>query len=336
MDTLSSDHRPPATGHSIVRWAGIDEAGYGPNLGPLVMAAVVAEGPEGRAPDVWTDLAKSVARAGSRDERLWVDDSKALYRGGAGLDRLDAAAFAALDAAGLPSPKTLGDIFEGLGCGGLAGAELDLWLDEGCDPVVPPDGSRGRVERALASRPFEGVPWRLVAVRAVVVGPARFNAAIARSASGSKAEAHAEAFGALLRGLWDDADGLPTAVRADKHGGRHFYQDLLMRLLPDCWIDRGPEGPALSRYVARGGDRRLAIDLCPKADAADGLVALASIVAKALREHWMAAFNAHWRALLPDLRPTAGYPADAPRFRDAIAPHCRARGLDESCWWRTK
>ena len=31
-----------------VRWVGIDEAGYGPNLGPLVMTAVIAEDREGR------------------------------------------------------------------------------------------------------------------------------------------------------------------------------------------------------------------------------------------------------------------------------------------------
>jgi hypothetical protein len=320
----------------ISRWVGIDEAGYGPNLGPLVMAAAMAEGPGEREPDVWADLAATVARAGTRDGRLWVDDSKRIYRGGNGLDRLDAAALAALDAAGLPAPTTLGAMLDALGCGGLIGAELDPWLDPGFDPVVPHPASRERVEQSRTLRPFDGAPWRLVALHAVVVGPARFNAAIARSASGSKAEAHAEAFGHLMGVLWDAAAGAPTAVRADKHGGRHFYHDLLVRTLPDAWIDRGPEGPALSRYVARGDGRRLAIDLCPKADAGDGLVALASIVAKAVREHWMAAFNAHWLALVPGLRPTAGYPADAARFRAAIGPHCRARGLDESRWWRRK
>ena len=33
-----------------MRWVGIDEAGYGPNLGPLVMTAVIAEGQKARVP----------------------------------------------------------------------------------------------------------------------------------------------------------------------------------------------------------------------------------------------------------------------------------------------
>ena len=59
-----------------MRWVGIDEAGYGPNLGPLVMTAVVAEGPRDREPDVWGDLPSSASRAGGPPDRLWVDDSK--------------------------------------------------------------------------------------------------------------------------------------------------------------------------------------------------------------------------------------------------------------------
>ena len=48
---------PPA----VIRWVGIDEAGYGPNLGPLVMTAVVAESAEDRPPDLWADLAETVS-----------------------------------------------------------------------------------------------------------------------------------------------------------------------------------------------------------------------------------------------------------------------------------
>jgi len=86
---------------------GIDEAGYGPNLGPLVMTAVVAEstgdgGDEprgGRDLDFWGELAATVDRAGGDPDRLWVDDSKAILRGGKGRDRLETACLAAVHAA---------------------------------------------------------------------------------------------------------------------------------------------------------------------------------------------------------------------------------------------
>jgi len=318
-----------------MRWAGIDEAGYGPNLGPLVMTAVLAEGPGDRAPDVWADLGGSVTRAGGRADALWIDDSKRLYRGGRGLDRLEAATLAAVAAAAGPAPGTLGGLLMALGAGGLVEAELLPWLDEGTDPAVPSPGSRARVEAALRRRPLEGAPWRLVAVRSVVVGPARFNAGLA--ATDSKAAVHFAAFAGLLGWLWaGSAAGDLTRVNSDKHGGRHYYLGPLAEALPDAWIEPGAEGPGLSAYTARSGRRRLELALRPRADAADGLVALASIVSKAVRERWMAAFNDHWTARVPGLRPTAGYPGDAARFRAAIEPECRARGLATERWWRAR
>jgi hypothetical protein len=155
--------------------------------------------------------------------------------------------------------------------------------------------------------------------------------------AGSKAQVHFAAFARLLGWLWElAADGVATRARSDKHGGRHFYLDPLLDIFPDSWIDRGAEGPALSRYTIRSPGRRLELSLVPRADADDGLVALASIVSKAVRELWMDVFNAHWGARIPDLRPTAGYPNDATRFREAIEPSCRERGLDPSSWWRSK
>ena len=319
-----------------MRWVGIDEAGYGPNLGPLVMTAVVAEGPDGPAPDVWTDLARSVARAGCPSDRIWVDDSKAILRVSSGRDRLETTCLALLAAVGREFPGTLSQVFDALGAGTLADVELSPWLDE-ADPSprwVRPGGV------PLSSRrpcPFAGAPWRIVSVATVVVGPARFNAGL--SATGSKAKVHFDAFARLLRPLWDgdgDGDGAVTWVRGDKHGGRHFYRDPLLGAFPDVEIDRGPEGPELSHYTLRGPGRRLELSLLPRADASDGLVALASVVSKTVRELWMDRFNAYWTARIPGLRPTAGYPVDARRFRKAIEPACQARGLDPGLWWRTK
>ena len=180
-----------------------------------------------------------------------------------------------------------------------------------------------------------GQDWRIVAVRTVVVGPARFNAGLA--ASGSKAEVHFAAFRELLDLAWElSADGMPTHLEGDKHGGRHYYLEPLIEALPGTWIDRGPEGPELSRYSIRGTGRELDLSLVPRADAANGLVALASIVSKTVREIWMDVFNAYWTWRIPGLRPTAGYPVDARvGSAAAIEPFGAGAGCDPDVWWRS-
>ena len=322
----------------MMRWAGIDEAGYGPNLGPLVMTAVVAEGPDSRPPRVWDDLAATVARADDPTRRLWVDDSKRVFKARKGRDRLDAATLAVLDAAGRPAPRTLGGLFEALGAGTLVDVELVPWLDAGRAPKYPPLLNRSFAEDAVARRPLAGAPWRVVDVRSAVVGPGRFNAGLDAAATGSKAAVHFAAFAELIDHLLRTTPpDRPIAVRGDKHGGRHFYAEPLRAAFPAAEVIPGLEGPDLSSYRLVGpGWAPLTIELVPRADGDDGLVALASIVSKALREHWMDAFNKHWVDQILGLKPTAGYPVDALRFRRAIEPLCLARGLDPSVWWRAK
>ncbi len=316
---------------------GIDEAGYGPNLGPLVMTAVIAESPDDRPPDLWTDLAATVCRAGvrgaSEKNRLWIDDSKAIYKAGLGRDRLEAGCLAAVSAAGF-APETVGELLEVTRAGTLDDVELIPWIN-GLDPPVPSPASRPRCDEVRRLRPLDAAPWRIIAIRSIVIGPRHFNAAL--NEHGSKAQVHFGAFARLLNPLWTLAeDGVATFIRGDKHGGRHFYFAPLSKALPDAWIDRGVEGPDHSHYTLRDASRRLEIRLLPRADAGDGLVALASIVSKAIREFWMDAFNAYWTSRLPGLRPTAGYPVDALRFRQAIEAHCLALGLSPADWWRFK
>jgi hypothetical protein len=316
-----------------MRWVGIDEAGYGPNLGPFVMTAVVAEGPDERPPDLWRDLSTTIDRAGGDPARLWVDDSKRVYHAGLGRDRLEAGALAALVATGRTLPETIGQLLVALDAGTVDDAELSPWHDS--DPPLFAPESRKILECSLARRPFDGTQWRLVAARSVVVGPAQFNEGLRRT--GSKAKVHFSAFSRLLDRIWDETGkGRSTFVRCDKHGGRHYYYEPLIGAFPDCWIDRHSEGPELSQYTMRGVGRRLELDFRPRADSNDGLVALASMISKAVREWWMAVFNEHWAARIDGLRPTAGYPGDSTRFREAIEPHCQARAMAPDLWWREK
>ena len=74
----------------------------------------------------------------------------------------------------------------------------------------------------------------------------------------------------------------------------------------------------------------------PRADATDGLVALASIVSKTIRELWMDVFNAYWCGRVPGLRPSAGYPNDSWRIRAAIEAAAPDHGHDPAIWWRAK
>src|SRR5438132_1439959 len=70
---------------------GIDEAGYGPNLGPLVMTAVAIRLPARLAQaDLWHVLCGAVRRNGDEaDDRLLVADSKLVYTPARGLFALE-------------------------------------------------------------------------------------------------------------------------------------------------------------------------------------------------------------------------------------------------------
>ena len=77
---------------------GIDEAGYGPNLGPLVMTAVGCLVPDWvREPDLWRHLQRGVRRYNEEDDgRIVVEDSKLVYSPARGLADLERTAVVAI------------------------------------------------------------------------------------------------------------------------------------------------------------------------------------------------------------------------------------------------
>src|SRR5437899_1487405 len=92
---------------------GIDEAGYGPNLGPLVMTSVAWRVPDTLvAANLWHVLSQGVRRQGDADKgQVVVDDSKAVYSSSTGLGPLETSVVAAV-APWLTSNATLADYVE--------------------------------------------------------------------------------------------------------------------------------------------------------------------------------------------------------------------------------
>jgi hypothetical protein len=119
----------------------------------------------------------------------------------------------------------------------------------------------------------------------------------------------------------------------DKHGGRNRYRALLEGHFPDDFIEVRGEGPRQSVYRFGSAGRRIEVSFRVGAEACLP-VALASMASKYLRELSMLGINDFWRRRVPQLRPTAGYPTDAKRFRAEIAEAVRTLEIPERVLWR--
>ena len=302
---------------------GIDEAGYGPNLGPFVMTAVACRVPEG-AGCLWQLLARAVRRASdSRDDRLVVDDSKAVYGPGRGLAGLERGVRAILS----PLPATLEGLLQQISPEDHADLRNEPWYtgtsDIGDLDTPHPHFTSTCVECGV-------VDWR---VRSVVVCPGRFNALIARHHS--KGAVLGDGFIRLLAWAVEITDD-DLAVFVDKQGGRNAYAAQVQEALAFGQVVAVEEGAPCSRYRVAGLPRRIDVCFEPRADQRHFCVALASMVSKYLRELCMAEFNAYWRTHVPGLKPTAGYPGDAARFLEAIRPALATLKIREEVIWRRR
>jgi ribonuclease HII len=314
---------------------GTDEAGYGPNLGPLVISATVWEAPDKvESGSLYGLLADTIATAPARrDPRVAIADSKTLYKPGKGLRLLEGGLWAAWSLLGR-EPCTCAEVWDLL-ADGSAGPRREALCD-GCDGrSVPRDADRDALARLwpglVASLAAAGV--RLVAVRSRAVFPAEFNDTVARCES--KGLALSRWTLDLVKRSIAPIGPSRISILCDKHGGRDRYLPLLLECFPDVFFQVGEEGRQRSAY--RGGPPERRIEIAFQAKAESHLpTALASMASKYLRELAMEALNEFWAARVPGLTPTAGYPQDAPRFKRQIAEVQTRLDIADRIIWRVK
>ncbi|MBL8797193.1 MAG: hypothetical protein JNM56_25045 [Planctomycetia bacterium] len=307
---------------------GIDEAGYGPNLGPFVMsAAALRVSDELANACLWQVLKPFVRRqTGEDDGRLLIDDSKRVYA--TGLKRLETGVLAACLPAERPEP--LADFLERLGALGRDELRQEAWYTG--QTVLPLEASPERCTRFREQSADARLHWALP--RPVIVCPTQFNDVLERTQN--KGAVLGRCLGQLLHEVLALPDREPMTIHIDKHGGRNFYGPLLQELLGRGQVRAVEEGPRRSVYEVAGLNRSLRLTFQPEADGEHFCVALASMVSKYLREVLMLEFNRFWRRHIPGLKPTAGYPLDAQRFWRAIQPTVATLGLDRRTLWREK
>ena len=325
---------------------GIDEAGYGPNLGPLVITVTCWETP-GRPADLdfWKVLGRVISQTPARTsgdrphpasppgprEKLHVGDSKAVYTPQRGLASLETSVLSLLgcDQSGW---CCLEDLWRGLG-NLLPGDDCgEPWFQpERLRLPIPLAADPGRIAvfAARLRTAFNNSGIRLRSVRSDIVLTQRFNRLT--DDLGSKGALLSQATLQLLRSEWNPPNDGEVLILADKHGGRSNYHaqlvDVLDGLLPLC-IQEGREH---SRYRVLDAELRF-----EARSERHFPVAVSSMISKYVRELSMEAFNRFWREHAPDVAPTKGYPGDAARFREEVAAARQQLAIPDVAFWRTK
>lgn len=328
---------------------GMDEAGYGPNLGPLVVTAVAWDVPgDVFKVDLWQEFAGIVApEAASDGGHLQIADSKVVYTPARGLHALEAGVLASIELWRDPDlesgtgciPRTLRDLCQVLTAQASADADEEPWLT-GAELLVPhtcPDQANRsnvavtrHVENWRSRCKERGV--RLRGIRSAIVSPRQFNARTRQH--DSKGRALSEISMHVLGQVWRENAATrdeAALIIADKHGGRNRYHEFLPLAFGDTFIRCREEGLESSRYQVGRAEIRFETKSERHLP-----VALASMVSKYIRELSMILFNRFWTARLPGLKPTAGYPLDARRFRQEIVSVQRELGITDDVLWRER
>lgn len=311
---------------------GTDEAGYGPNLGPLIVTATAWECDADTEPvQLWEKLREVLSNEPVRNgKRLYVSDSKAVYSSGDSLEDLEVPVLAFLRLLSF-TPESL----DGLGLHLAGQSFLPHYLAEPWNPqpglTLPVDSSTDHIvewtEQIRRAMEEQGIQLR--GIRSGIIFPAEFNRRVAQT--DSKGSVLSSQTLSLVRSFRDSFGDHPCFVVCDKHGGRNRYDELIADHFEDQFVFRLEESRDRSRY--RMGD----MEFCFRTRAEELMpVALASMVAKYLRETFMMQFNKWWEQQIPGLRHTQGYPVDAKRFREDIATKVTELNLDEATYWRSR
>jgi ribonuclease HII len=316
---------------------GIDEAGYGPNLGPLVIASSAWIVPPGFSPDAfWKQLTPVVKSEQPKEAHsLWVADSKELYSPQGGVDWLERGVICFLNLLHDQLPAFYAEFKQLLiHEAQVVAANIYPWLHTPaltlptCILQAEIDQTITRLQPLL--RKAEITPAR-IAVK--ILQPDYYNQLLEQY--GNKGQVLSLTSLQLVReqieAVRQQYDPQQIHIFCDKHGGRNYYASLISDVFPESMPMCLEESQQISRYQV--GNQKWQFSVGSERYFP---VALASMVAKYMRELEMHLLNDYWGSLIPNLKRTQGYPNDARRFWNDIEPSLTKQSLQRAQLWRNK
>jgi ribonuclease HII len=309
--------------------AGIDEAGFGPILGPLVVSSSVFRVPDNLVwADLWGILKKSVSdkRAGLTGRLLIADSKKAFVRAD-GVGHLRRTVLAALKYLGR-EPRNLTELISVLCPDCIEHLREYPWYKKINEYQLGADSASIGIAVSMLARDLANNNIEFLGLSSRCLEVAYYNKMV--SAVNNKASVLFTAVAGLIQEAVDKFKKEDLELVIDRQGGRCHYRPKLQLMFEDAALRIIHEDDDRSSYELQNSGRKIRMHFVVGADDKYLPVALASMACKYIREVLIDNLNNYFIGMNSQLKPTAGYWKDGLRFIADIKKHIPNANYDSN------
>jgi len=297
----------------MVILAGIDEAGFGPILGPLIVSSSTFLLPHHfLTSDLWQVLRKSVANKRKHlAGRLLIADSKKAHNKSLGIKHLQRTVLSCLKCL-RKEPKTLLELLTILCPDCLNRLSEYPWHQKISNHIIEFDRADMAIASSVLADDLSSNGIELLELKSCCLDVAYYNKMV--NSVKNKASVLFTATSQLIKNAFDNFKADDLQIIIDRQGGRTHYRKALLTMFPDANLRILRESQTDSSYELKTDGKYMRLHFVVRADDNFLPVSLASMVSKYVRELLVYNMNRYFVGFCPDLKPTAGYWKDGLRF----------------------
>jgi ribonuclease HII len=308
---------------------GIDEAGFGPILGPLVVSSSALRVPDNLVwANHWEVLRASVSeKRTSLKGRLLIVDSKKAFTRTIGIKHLRRTVLATLKHLG-SEPKNLTELISALCPDCLEHIAEYPWYKKAGDYQLGGDDGDIGIAVSMLRADLANQHIELLGLKSRCLEVAHYNRMV--TAVDNKAKVLFTAVAELMQSAMRDFANDDLDIVIDRQGGRSHYQRQLQLMFSDSQLRIIHEDQDRSSYEMKTNNRKIRVHFVVGADGKFMPVSLASMTCKYLREVLVENINNYFLSFNPAIKPTAGYWQDGLRFIEDIKTHIPNLSFNEN------